>query len=236
MKRGVIILARFDSSRLPGKALMTIDQKPIIHHIFDKVTLSSVFRNDIVVATSDEDTDQPIVDFCNNNKINCYRGSKENVARRFLNCSIEYGFDFVARINGDNFFVDHELLDEMFAQIELEKGNFISNVIGRTFPYGMSIEIVRTEFYKQVFSRFSSKDDFEHVTKYLYSHESSLGPFIIKKNTEFPALQGAKLAIDTKDDLVRVKTIYNEIFTNFCIPVTLSVLDQALKMIKSRQL
>ena len=87
MKIGFVIICRYNSSRLPGKILMEINGKSILQYIIERLSLV-VPENNIVVATSEEKTDNPIAEYCIKNKINVFRGSLDNVALRFLNCGI----------------------------------------------------------------------------------------------------------------------------------------------------
>jgi spore coat polysaccharide biosynthesis protein SpsF len=207
MKIGFIIICRYNSRRLPGKILKKINGKEILLYIYER--LFTVARNDdIIVATSEEDSDNPIVDFCSQNNINFYRGSLNNVALRFLNCAEKYGFDYATRINGDNIFLDIQTLKEMVSIALKNKYDFISNVKDRTFPKGMSIEIVRTDYYKKVYKEFNKEEFFEHVTLYLYNLANPLNHCYYYNKIE-PKAAGIQLALDTKEDFYKVSKIIN---------------------------
>ncbi|OEE77709.1 3-deoxy-manno-octulosonate cytidylyltransferase [Vibrio genomosp. F6] len=51
----VVIPARYDSSRLPGKMLMTIQGKPIIGYVIERVVGAGVNISDIYVATDSDE-------------------------------------------------------------------------------------------------------------------------------------------------------------------------------------
>ena len=112
MKIGLIILCRYNSSRLPGKILKQINGKEILTYIYERLLLSN-YSNQIVVATSNNSDDDIIEEFCKTNQINCYRGSKDNVAQRFLDCATAFRFDYAVRINGDNILLDSHLIDKL---------------------------------------------------------------------------------------------------------------------------
>ena len=198
MKIGFIIICRFNSTRLPGKILMEIKGKSILQYIIDRLSLV-VPNNNIVIATSNQQSDNPIAEYCEENNINIFRGSLDNVALRFLNCATYYHFDFVARINGDNLFVDTESLKRMIKFAQTNNYDFVSNVKNRTFPKGMSIEIVRTEHYKEMYSKFNNEGHFEHVTSYLYQNDTGKDYYYFY-NVICPETAGIQLAIDNKED------------------------------------
>ncbi|WKN31464.1 hypothetical protein PZB74_21170 [Porifericola rhodea] len=209
MRIGCIILARYNSNRLPGKALMQVGAKPILLQIYQ--ALETIFTKEkIVVATSDSDTDEPIVSFCNTHQINFFRGSLDNVAERFYLCAKYYQYDFAFRINGDNLFVATDCIQEMLKVVSQNPSyDFLSNVKNRTYPFGMSVELVKISFYAHCLQKFLNNSHYqEHVTLYLYEHEN-LGKRQYFYNQTVPEAEGAHLAIDTPEDLNLAKAIYS---------------------------
>lgn len=204
-KVGAVILSRYNSSRLPGKALMPILGKPTLLYIIER--LSEVFSADeIVLATSDELSDDPIANFAQERGITCFRGSLDNVAERFYQAGKAQNWDFAIRINGDNIFADIPLMREVKLLSEEGKWDFISNVKNRTFPKGMSVESVRLSFFETLLPTINSSDYYkEHVTIYLYENEQPDFHFIY--NTELPQAAGIQMALDTKEDFERTEQL-----------------------------
>lgn len=195
---GIVILCRYSSSRLPGKILKEIAGQPILYHIYQR--LSSAFPSEqLVVATSEEASDDPIAEFCERHQINCFRGSLNHVAQRFYEAAAARNWEYAVRINGDNLFIDTNTLETMMDQFQAGGYDFVSNVPGRTFPYGMSIEIVGVPFFKEILAKIQELRHQEHVTLYLYDHET-VGKRHYVVNEEVQTLQGAKFAIDEQKD------------------------------------
>ena len=139
--------------------------------------------------------------------INYYRGSLENVAERFLEASNGRGWDYTTRINGDNIFVDTNVLVEMIAVAQTGQYKFVSNVKNRTFPKGMSIEIVSLDYYQSLSKQINQSSEYrEHVTLYLYEKADTAEHFYLM-NTAFPEAQGIQLALDTQEDFNRSSEI-----------------------------
>lgn len=199
MKTACIILCRCSSSRLPGKIMKMILGKTILQHIVDRMKLVN-HAQQIIVATSNHSSDDPISEYCNNRNITCYRGSLDNVAERFLSAAEFHKVDFAVRINGDNLFADHKLIDEMLRKAVSENLDFSTNAPGRTFPYGMSVEVIKTKFYRKAYAEFFAPRHFEHVTTWLYEHPEP-GTRTVVKNTSIPEAKEVQLAIDTPQDL-----------------------------------
>ncbi len=198
MKTGIIVLCRYNSSRLPGKILKTIQGKAVLQYIMERLQCT-VPEGNIVVATSVEPSDNPIAEYCSAKGWNCFRGDLDNVSQRFLGCALKYEMEYAVRINGDNLFLDPELLSSMLAIVEGDRFDFITNVKDRTFPIGMSIEIVRTPFYKSLIERFAEDAYLEHVTLYLYDHPK-IGRRQYVYNERCPEAKGLKLAVDEAKD------------------------------------
>ncbi|CAA6813618.1 MAG: N-acetylneuraminate synthase (EC [uncultured Sulfurovum sp.] len=197
MKIGIVILARNSSSRLPGKILKPIMGKPIIEYIIERL-LCVLDRQNIIVATSTQTDDDLLEYYCTQHNIDCYRGDLNNVSLRFLNASKKKKFDYTIRINGDNLFVDIPTLKEMISLID-NNYEFITNVKNRTFPKGMSIEIIKTDIYEKLYTQFKTSAEFEHVTKFIYDNENKIN-FFLFENKICPEASKLQMAIDTEYD------------------------------------
>lgn len=192
---GIIVLCRYSSSRLPGKILKPINGKPILKYILERLSLLNG-KAPIVICTSDEPTDDRIVQYCIENGIKHFRGSLNNVAERFLSCAQHFGFSEAVRINGDNIFLDYELIEGMITQHVLNKSVFTSNVRNRTYPKGMSVEIVSIEHYAQSLPLFNEEDK-EHVMTYFY-RQNNLNHFFVYNKKDYG--ETLNFAIDTSED------------------------------------
>ena len=79
MSVAVIIQARMSSKRLPNQVLKSINGKPLLEYIIEQIQ----YKNNelpIIVATSKEDSDKKIVDYCNKNSILYHCGDLLNVS------------------------------------------------------------------------------------------------------------------------------------------------------------
>lgn len=208
-KIGAVILARYSSNRLPGKALLEINNKKVLKYIIER--LSKVIpKSNIIVATSDDVSDDVIDRFCSTEDIKCYRGSLEDVASRFYEAAVKNKWEYAIRINGDNIFVDTSILNDMIKITNSNKYDFVSNVRHRTFPKGMSIEIVRLNFYKTMLNEILKSNYYkEHVTIYLYENEDKVNHYYFL-NKSVPRAAGIQLALDTEEDFDRTVKIVNQ--------------------------
>ena len=205
MKIGIAVICRYSSSRLPGKILKEIKGRTVLGHIVDRIRRCSQ-NYSLVIATSSEPSDDAISEYCKRSGLNCFRGSLEDVAGRLLVCAVHHSWDFVVRINGDNLFTDWGSLNDMLAVTETNIFDFITNVPGRTFPYGMSIEILRVSFFKTIIEKYNKVEYKEHVTSWLYDNPD-VGKRYIYINNKCPEAKGLNLALDTEEDFSRFTDI-----------------------------
>ena len=163
MKIGLIIQARMNSARLPGKMLRKIGGKPTLEYLIDRVQL---IRGNIVivVATSVKKSDDDIERFCISNQINYFRGSLDDVALRMLTAAKKNGMDAFIRINGDSPFINQKLIDRAISIFENGNFDLVTNVFPRSFPVGQSVEIIKTSTFDCIYKMLSASEDSEHVT------------------------------------------------------------------------
>ena len=202
MKIGVIVQARMSSQRLPSKVLALVNEKPLLQYLLERLgNCSSI--DQIVVATSDNKSDDPIAEFCNKYGALCNRGPLQNVAKRFYMVLEKYNFDAFVRICGDSPILDQRLIDQAL-KIYDEECDFVTNILPRSYPLGQSVEVIRASTFKKVYDKMSTPDHFEHVTKYYYEKPDE---FRIKNFSNKKNLSSYRLVVDTPEDLKRIEKI-----------------------------
>ena len=207
MKFGIIVFSRFDSQRLPGKALIDLAGRPLLGRVLDRVRLLSDIA-EITVATSDQVQDQPIVDYCKSEGVLTFRGHLHDVAQRALDCAVHFGFTHFARVCGDRPFLDPGLISEYWDRMIALDADLVSNSPCRSFPPGLTTEIVRTEALENSLSCTDDSSDREHVTRYFYAHRDRFN--IVEMGTSID-WKDVFLAIDTQKDVERACYIFDRI-------------------------
>jgi len=209
MKIGAIILARFDSRRLPGKALRDLAGKPLIRHAVD--TCQRIAGLDMVaLATTDRPEDQPLADYAASIDLPCHRGSCNDVAGRFLSAMEAFGLDAALRFNGDSPLNRTDLLAEAVARFRLGGADLVSNVPGRSYPFGISAEVVGLEAMRKACRQMTADaPEREHVTKFFYDTPGFISLSIM--TSPAPFLTGVQLAVDDQADLDRAAFIMKKL-------------------------
>ena len=155
----------------------------------------------VVVATSDEYTDDVLADTLAFEGIPVYRGPKEDIAARALQCCEAFGLDYFIRVNGDSPFVNLPLLREGISLIDSDI-DIVTNLAPRSYPYGMSNEIVKVDRFADLYQHFTEEEKI-HITSYYYKN---LKDITFKPCTVVsPEQSHVRLTIDTPEDYATIQ-------------------------------
>ena len=191
MRPVLIIAARMNSSRLPGKPLRQFAGRPLLDWL-----LARLPQMPTVLATSDREIDNPLAAFAVARGIGNFRGSLDDVAGRMLAAADAENATHFFRINGDSPCVEPSLIHA--ALREDPTLDLVTNLHPRTWPYGVACERVRVEAFRAALSRTNDPRHREHVTLCLYENLDSLR----WKNLPLAGepLDHMRLTVDTEDD------------------------------------
>ncbi len=205
--KGIIVQARMNSKRLPNKILYKVNGKPMIQYLLESLMHCSGI-DCIVVATSNETTDDPLALFCQNCGIDYYRGSLNNVGERFVNIIEKYNFDTFVRISGDSPLLDYRLVDKALKIFSSGTYDFVTNVLRRTYPKGQSVEVIDSSVFKKVYPLIKKTSDKEHVTPYFYANHEKFSIYNFESGRHYEHIQ---LSVDTPNDMIRFKKDVNSL-------------------------
>src|SRR6185437_13690870 len=109
-----IIQARMGSSRFPGKTLASLNGRPVLAHVVERVKQAATVDH-VVVATSELPGDDPIATHCAHAGVSCFRGSESDVLDRFYQAAKEFSADVVVRVTADCPLIDAKVIDKIVA-------------------------------------------------------------------------------------------------------------------------
>ena len=202
---GAIIFSRLDSKRLYGKALIDIEGEALLGRVIERAKLIKGIDK-LIVATSDRPIDNKIHEFSIKKGLNTTRGSCNDVYQRAIQACEEYNFDSFARICGDRPFFDYELVSN---GINLFKnGNFdlVTTMFPRTYPPGLTTEIISKELLKSFDKKVVDEFDREHLTTYFYKHNKDIAIKNID-NYDYELIKNLRLVVDDEFDLAKARWI-----------------------------
>ncbi len=194
------------SSRLPGKPLLDIGGQPLIAHVLQRAR-RVVGCDAAVLATTDRAVDQPLVKFASAEGFEVFCGPHEDVVSRFLQCADHYQASFCIRANGDSPFLDPGLISDGVKQLT-DNTDLVTNLIRRTYPYGVAVEIISVSALRRARQRFEA-DDREHVSSYFYRHRERFN--IVQINDSPTDQSKVRLTVDTEDDAQKMRLLFDRL-------------------------
>ncbi|MBL7859873.1 MAG: glycosyltransferase family protein [Cyclobacteriaceae bacterium] len=196
-KVGIITQARMTSTRLPGKILLFSGGKIVLHHHIHRLQWSGL---PVFVATTNNQSDKPVVDFCTANNFSYFRGDEFNVLERFTFCARMHELDTIIRVTSDCPLIDGNIIAEgldKYQQLRNDK-IYYSNCIQRTYPRGLDFEIFSRQLLEDAYENATLEADKEHVTPYINQNRS--GSVVLEHHTSQPDYSDLRWTLDTPDD------------------------------------
>ena len=202
-----IIQARMGSSRLPGKVLMDICGYPMLNWVVERAYLAETV-DEVWVATTINESDDPIAEYCREQDYDVYRGSEHDVLDRFYQCAKLADADVVIRLTADCPLIDPDLIDQVvFGLFELQADFSATRLpppFKRTFPIGLDVEAVFFKGLEQAWLDASTKYQREHVMPFFYEEEDRFAITILESEEDFGSY---RWTVDTVEDLDVVKRL-----------------------------
>ena len=203
-----IIQARTGSARLPKKVIQKIDNNlTVLDYVIGQVKYSQKIEK-IIVATTDLIEDDLICKYANLQKIECFRGSSEDVLDRFYQCAKKNSTKTIVRITADNPLIDPNIIDKIIN--EYNKCDFITNTLERTFPYGTEVEVFSFVSLKKAWENAKKPSEREHVTPFIRNPKNK---FVLKNIKNQKNISNFRYTVDKLEDLQLVKEIIKNIST-----------------------
>ncbi len=203
---GIIIQARTSSTRLKAKVLRPLAGKALIIHVLERCHITGL---PVIVATSEEKSDDALAAILKNAGNKVYRGSLKDVQKRYIDTAEEHGFDKIIRVTGDNPLIDYRAI------VELSKLKDIDYACVAGGPLGTGSELITLETLKR--SRKKSKEDkyIEHVTLYVRDNIEDYRSAYVK--SQLKDYKYFRLTVDEEDDYRMMKEIYKNLYRNYPI-------------------
>ena len=193
-----------NSKRLPGKVLLKLDKKVLLEWTIERLRKNS-YKIPVAVISSDKQSDKPIEEFCYRNKVLFYKGSLENVIKRFQMACQFFQEDFFIRVSGDSPLIDPKLIDKAYEIHCKQNFDLITNIMRRSFPKGQSVELISKNAINHLQKFNLSNEEKEHVTLGFYKNKNKFNIYNFESGSKKYALQ--QQSIDTLNDYLKIKNL-----------------------------
>ena len=208
-----IIQARMGSTRLPGKVLLPLAGKPLILRMHERVAFSK-YAGEIVVAITEDETDNKLFKLCQQNNLNLFRGHSFDLLDRHYQVAKKYKGELVIKIPSDCPLIDPSIIDKVILYYinNIEKFDFVSNLHPSSYPDGNDVEIMSFETLENAW--LNAKKDFEreHTTPYIWENPEKFRIGNISWETGLDYSMMHRFTIDYKEDYEFINRIYDELY------------------------
>ena len=227
MKTVIIVQARMTSTRLPGKVMKRVLGKPLLEYQLERLQRVKL-ADEIVIATTTNQTDEPIVELCNSLSVACFRGSEDDVLSRYYGAATAHKADLVVLVTSDCPLIDPQVIDTVIDYCLQNQSHYdyVSNSLERTYPRGMDTEVFSFSTLQQAFGEATAQPDREHVTPFIYRQPARyrLGHVIYSEDCSHH-----RWTVDTPEDFELIQKIIEAIYPrkpNFTLEDCLSLLKK----------
>ena len=201
------------SSRLPGKVVLPLADKPLLLRMYERVNLSK-YAGDIVVAITEDENDDQLFKLCHQNNIKVFRGHSLDLLDRHYKAAKTFKADVVIKIPSDCPLIDPEIIDKVILYYINNKENFdfVSNLHPPSYPDGNDVEVMSFETLENAW--INAKKDFEreHTTPYIWENPDKFRIGNVVWETGLDYSMNHRFTIDYKEDYQFIKRVYDELY------------------------
>lgn len=207
-----VIQARMGSTRLPQKSMMLLGGKPLVDHVFERALLSKLITK-VVVAVPGTTENEPILRRAERLGVATFRGSENDLVRRYYDAALSFKADVVVRMCADNPLIHASEIDRIIKTFLDRKFDFASNVgpvMGNDYPDGLGAEVFTFEALRWIHENMHDKHGREHVHENFYQNKNrfNLGTVMCPKEFSYPDIV---LDINTKEEYDFISKLFNDL-------------------------
>lgn len=239
----IILQARTGSTRLPKKMVRPFYDGKTIPEIIIENLLKTFDSDQIVLATSDKPGDDALENLCNRTGINCFRGSENDVLKRFMDCANHFMANQLVRVCADNPFLMPEYIEVLISELEKSNKEYVSFQWLDKTPVmlshiGIFAEAMKLDFLAKIEESTNEVLYREHVTNYLYTHKNQFDHKFIDLPKMLIGREMVRLTVDTESDFKTAQDLYAQIMkkkSNFNLKDLLELIDENPVFIKNME-
>ncbi|HOJ77861.1 MAG TPA: glycosyltransferase family protein [Bacillota bacterium] len=207
----IIIQARMGSTRLPGKIMKQVLGKTLLEYQLERLSRVTL-ADQVVVATTSNDNDTPIVKLCTELGVAYYRGSEDDVLARYYEAATQYNAQVVVRITSDCPLIDPLVVDQVIGYYLEHQNNwdYVSNTFPQlTYPRGLDTEVFSYRALQEAYHEAVDASEREHVTIFIKRRPERYRIF----NYTYQRDESMnRWTVDTPEDFELIRRIVTELY------------------------
>ena len=202
-----ILQARISSSRLPGKVLLPVLDRPLLELEIERLRRAK-YISKLLVATSQYSEDDLIASLCEKLEVDCFRGSLEDVLDRYYQAAKPYHPEHVVRVTGDCPLIDPGIIDNVI-ELHVNASNlYTSNTLPPTFPDGLDVEVFSFHMLEQAWINATLSDEREHVTPWIKKAAKNHSKNFLNDSDQ----SNLRWTLDYQEDYLLIKEIVEKLY------------------------
>lgn len=205
-----IVQARMSSTRLPGKVLKPLGSKPALASVIHQLSGSQHIKH-IILATSIDVTDDPLIQWARRAKVEYMRGSLQDVLDRYYRTALHCKADVIVRITADCPLLDPTVVDKVIERFLQGDCDYASNVNPPTYPDGLDNEVMSFAALERSWKEASHPAEREHVTLYIRNHPKLFTLANVANDQDFSKM---RWTLDTPEDYAFLNRVIQRLEMN----------------------
>lgn len=210
-----VIQARMSSTRLPGKVMKSVINRPLLSLMLERVQRARL-AGTIVVATTQNRDDDIIAELCRNDNINCFRGHSTDLLERHFKAALMYDADVILKIPSDCPLIDPDIIDriiELFIKNQ-NRYDYLSNLHPATYPDGNDVEVFSFRTLYRAYKEADKDFEREHTTPYMWNADKKFKTGNVEWETGLNYSLSHRFVLDYTEDLEFIRRIYEELYSS----------------------
>jgi len=227
MSAVIIIQARMGSTRLPGKIMKEVLGKTLLEYQLERLKRVR-FAGEIVVATTGNEADAPIVELCGKLGVAFFRGPEDDVLARYHQAAVAFNAATVVRITADCPIIDPAVVERVI-EFYLEhrpEYDYVSNTFPiLTYPRGMDTEVFSFRALREAAAEAVDQPEREHVTIFIKRRPERYQIFNLPYEKDYGYY---RWTVDTAEDFELIRRMITALYPvkpRFTLEDCLTLLD-----------
>lgn len=200
LRKGFLITARFESSRLPGKVVADINGRTALDLVIDRANFGSL--KPLYLCTGETTLNDEVAAIGESREIPVFRGSTSNKLYRWFGCAQKYELDIITVLEADDVFFDWS--QTLNAQQRLLKDTSLDAVLPHQRSSNGSGEIgmtIRVKTLGQLVTQFySDRKQNVDLVDWPIEIQRLKGKFTFS-DSPFQSVPQTRMTLDYEEDL-----------------------------------
>jgi spore coat polysaccharide biosynthesis protein SpsF len=193
--------------------MLPILGKSLLYRMIERLRMIN-HNVQLVIATSQEASDDIIEKESAFIGVPCYRGSLNNLADRHYHAAKYFDAEVVVKIPSDCPLIDPEIIDEVLDFFFHHPGeyDYISNLHPATYPDGNDVEIMTMACLEKVLHEAKKQMELEHTTPYIWENPEKfrIGNVIWDMGLDYS--MSHRFTIDYEADYHFINRVFEELY------------------------